>query len=352
MSKSPYVTFVTYGRNDGYTESYNRRVERATQCLARQLERVRLNSEIIFCEWNPPADRPLLVETLDLPKDLEHVSIRAFVVAPQYHERLSGSGEKNIHGGEAANVGIRRARGRFATVKASDTFFSNEVIEMIAQKNLDIDTMYRIDRHDVSIADESIWDLDDDTLLAKLASMPSSAHALIRQKPYWELLPLHTNACGDFTLMTTAHWHILRGHAFDPTVLALDLDSLVMHAAAANGVRECRWPTSCVLYKPSHGSISASRVRQVWQPWQRRLDTFLADHVSEAIAYRLRNLFDYPRRKVRGVDSILGPSFERNMVKPARRWAVGARQIPSQPENWGLADAPLEQRTLCHASWE
>ena len=236
MSRYPYVSFVTYGRNDGYTASYNRRVERATQCLARQLELARLNAEIIFCEWNPPAERPLLVEELQIPKTSEHVSIRAYVVGPEHHQRLAGSVEKNIHGGEAANVGIRRARGRFTTVKASDTFFSNDVIAMIAQKNLDLDTMYRIDRHDVSITNDDIWDLGDDALLAELASMPSSSHALIRQKPYWELLPLHTNACGDFTLMTTAHWHIIRGHALDPTVLALDLDSLAMHAAAANGV--------------------------------------------------------------------------------------------------------------------
>ena len=136
-------------------------------------------------------------------------------------------------------------------------------------------------------------------------------------------------------------------HDFDALI-----DSLAMHAAAANGVRECRWPPSCVVYKPSHGSISRSRVRQVWKPWQRRLDTFLADHVGEDIAYRLRTLLDYPRRKVRGVEALLGPSFERNLVKPARRWALGERQTPSQPDNWGLADATLEQRTLCRASWE
>jgi hypothetical protein len=352
MNRSPYVSFVTYGRNDGYTASYNKRVGRSLSCLIRQLERARLDSEIVFCEWNPPDGRPLLVEVLDLPGELEHVSIRAIVVAGTYHQRLTGSQERGIQVGEAANVGIRRARGRFVTPKASDTFFTPDVIEMIAQRNLDIDTMYRIDRHDVSIMDENIWDLDDDALLARLASLPSSPHALIHQKSYWGLRPLHTNACGDFTLMTAAHWHLLRGHPCDPTVLSLDLDSLVMHAAAANGVRERRWPDSCRVYKPSHGSISTSRVRQVWQPWQRHLDRFLASQVSEVTAHRVRTLFNYPRRRVVGVNSVLGPSFERNLVRPARRWAMGERQIPTQPENWGLADASLEQRTLCRAAWE
>ncbi len=352
MSKSPYVSFVTYGRNDGYTAAYACRVGRATMCLVRQLERARLDSEIVICEWNPPAERPLLTEILELPATSRHVSIRSFVVTPEHHRRLSGSDERSIHVGEAANAGIRRARGRFITPKASDTFFSNDVVEMIAQRTLDIDTMYRVDRHDVSISDEEIWNLDDDSLLAQLSSMPSSRHALIRQKPYWGLRNLHTNACGDFTLMSDAHWHLLRGHPRDTTVLSLDLDSLVMHAAAANGVRECRWPDSCRVYKPSHGRMTASRVRQVWKPWQRRLDRLLADKVSEVTAHHVRTLLDYPRRRVLGVNSVLGPSFERNFVRPARRWAMGERQVPTQPENWGLADIPLEQRTLCRADWD
>lgn len=352
MSRNPYVSFVTYGRNDGYTAGYARRVNRAMVCLARQLERARLDSEIILSEWNPPGDRPLLIDTLDLPKTLNHVSIRAVIIAPEHHKRLAGSQERSIQVGEAANVGIRRARGRYITPKASDTFFSPDVISMIAQRNLDLDTMYRIDRHDVLITNESIWDLDDDTLLANLAAMPSSPHALIWQKPYWGLRNLHTNACGDFTLMTDAHWHLLRGHPRDTTVLSLDLDSLVMHAAAANGVRECRWPDSCRVYKPSHGGMTASRVKQVWRPWQRYLDRFLADRFSEVLAHQVRTVFDYPRRKVVGVNSVLGPSFERNLVRPAHRWARGQRQIPTQPENWGLADVPLEQRTLCQAEWE
>ena len=97
--------------------------------------------------------------------------------------------------------------------------------------------MYRIDRHDVAVEDESIWELDDAALFARLASLPSAPHALIQQSEHWGLRDLHTNACGDFTLMSAAHWHLVRGQPRDPTVLSLDIDSLVMHAAAANGVR-------------------------------------------------------------------------------------------------------------------
>jgi hypothetical protein len=64
-----------------------------------------------------------------------------------------------------------------------------------------------------------------------------------------------------------------------------------------------------------------------------------------------RSAFDYPKRKVAGVESVLAPSIERNFVKPAEQWAHGIRPQLNQPENWGLADQPLEERLLCRARW-
>ncbi|HTR83027.1 MAG TPA: hypothetical protein VMI56_01015 [Reyranella sp.] len=347
-----YVSFVTCGRNDGYTPSYIRRVNRATACLIGQLERVGLDAEIIVVEWNPPSDRPLLIESLDLPQKLSRVAIRGIIVPPEYHDRFAGARERGIQAGEAVNVGLRRARGRFSTTKASDTFFSDAAIAKIAQRELDPDTVYRLDRHDVVIEDESIWDLDDAALLTHLAALPSEIHAFIHQSAYWELRDLHTNACGDFTLMSSAYWHLLRGGVLDRTVLTLDNDSLVLHAAAALGVIETRWPDECRVYKPIHGNLNSARVLQVWRPWQRHLDKFLFERVGAKAAHWARTSFDYPRRKIRGVESILGPSIERNFVLPASRWAQGELPALTQPESWGLADVALEQRTLCAADWE
>src|SRR6185436_3018658 len=165
MSAAPYVSFVTYGRNDGYTPGYVRRVSRATACLAGQLERAGVDAEIIITDWNAPLDRPPLLDVVDLPRALRHVSIRGIIVDPEHHSRFAGARERGFHAGEAANVGIRRARGRFVTPKASDTLFSPPTIARLARQDLDEGTMYRIDRHDVAIDDESIWDLDDDGLL-------------------------------------------------------------------------------------------------------------------------------------------------------------------------------------------
>jgi len=352
MSAQPYISFVTYGRNDGYTTDYVRRVSRAARCLAHQLERAELPSEMIIAEWNPPKDSPLLIEALDVPSGLKYVTIVGVIIGAEHHKHFLGADEVGIHVTEAANVGLRRARGEFIVGKSSDTFYSPEIIEKIAGRNLHKDAIYRVDRHDVFIDDPALWDLSDEALLEKFPMLPGNVHGWIQQLPEWGLRELHTNACGDFTLMAARYWKELRGYPQDPTVLALDSDSLVLHAAAALGAKECRWPESCRVYKPAHSNMNAARVQQLWSPWQQRLDRYLLKRGNAHAAHWLRSKLDYPKRKVRRVGSITGASIERNFVVPARQWNEGAPYRPSQQENWGLADQRLETRVLCLAEWD
>jgi len=347
----PFVSVVTYGRNDAYAPNYVKKVGRATTVLASQLEGAGIDAEILFLEWNPPTDRPKLLDLFETPDRMRHVTIRGIIVDSEHHKGFVGAHERGFQGAEAANAGIRRARGQFVLPKSSDTFYSRALIERLARFDLDTSTVYRANRHDILVADES-WDLGDVSLLACFESLPSSIHDVIVQPAQWALRDLHTNACGDFILMGIEHWYRLRGFPLDTTVLTLDADSLVLHAAAAIGLSECRWPDDCRVYKPSHGNLSGSRVMQEWAEWQRGLDKFLSEKVSESVALRARILFDYPRRKVRGIDSVQGPSIERNFVWLASRWTSGAPFQPSQPDNWGLRDVLLEERTLCKADWE
>jgi hypothetical protein len=347
----PYVSFVTWGRNDGYTGDYLARTSKAIGCLVRQLEAAALESEIIVSEWNPPPERPLLVDTLDLPRTSSHVAILGIVSDPVHHTRFKGAGEHGMHSGEAWNVGIRRARGRYILPKASDTFLSSETIARIARRDLDPNTLYRVDRYDVMVP-PALWSLDGERFLAALETLPAERNAPIEQLPHWQLRDLHTNASGDFLLMAASWWHQLRGHPADDTTLSLDGDSLVMHAAAALGVKECRWPESCRVYKPRHGHLNNDRISFVWRPWQRGLEAVLAHLGGAGLAHRARMAFDYPRRRVHNIESVLAPSIERQFVQPASRWARGAPVAATQPETWGLADQSLDTRTLCRAAWE
>jgi hypothetical protein len=98
--------------------------------------------------------------------------------------------------------------------------------------------------------------------------------------------------------------------------------------------------------------MNASRVQQLWSPWQQRLDRYLLKRGNARAAHWLRTTFDYPKRKIRRVGSVTGASIERNFVMPARGWNEGVPYRPSQEENWGLGDQRLEMRMLCHAAWD
>lgn len=49
----------------------------------------------------------------------------------------------------AKNVGIRRARGEFVFVTNGDVLISAELVGVLARKELDVGSFYRIDRHDL-----------------------------------------------------------------------------------------------------------------------------------------------------------------------------------------------------------
>ena len=353
MNAQPYVTFVSYFRNDNYTSDFVLRVKRATRFLVGQLQRAGLDSEVILVEWNPPPGRPLIIESLDTLPQGGHVSVRAVIVGKEHHQTFLGSQEWGMNPAAAANVGLRRAQGRFVSPKAADTYLSDEIIATIARRDLHENALYRCDRCDVALSARDLEKLDDNSLLARLESLDSTRHSRMPHPPQWYIRDLHTNACGDFLLMSRKMWHTVRGFPLDNTVLSLDCDSLIMHAAAALGSHEICLPPSCRIFKGRHARLFTNRITQVWSPWQSKLDRFLAKLRWWRLQTLVRSLFDYPKRKVLGVESVLGPSIERNFVKPAEQWAHGIRsRNSSQPENWGLGDQPLEERILCRARWD
>lgn len=151
----PHVSIVTYFRNDGYTEDFALRVKRATECLIEQLGRARIRSEVVLVEWNPPPERPLIVDDLHGLQEGGHVTVRAIVVDRKHHDPYLGSQERGMHAAEAANVGLRRARDRFITPKAADTFFSADTISALAKPLVD-NAIYRCDRFDVVVPKEAL----------------------------------------------------------------------------------------------------------------------------------------------------------------------------------------------------
>ena len=351
MNAQPYVTFVSYFRNDGYTNDFDLRVKRATRFLVRQLQRAGVDAELVLVEWNPPAGDTLLIDSLGPLPQGGCVQVRGIVVGETHHLKFRGAREWGMNPAAAANVGLRRATGRFVSPKAADSYLSDEIVGFLARRDLAANAMYRCDRHDVVLGTVELREADDAVLLRRLQSLESTPHDHMPPPPHWHIRDLHTNACGDFLLMSGSLWHTLRGFPLDDTVLSLDCDSMIMHAAAALGVREVCLPPACRVYKGTHARLFSNRITQVFSPWQAMVDNGLARLRWWRLQTLSRGYFDYPKRKVRGVEGVLAPSIERHFVMPAEQWTKGAAPELDQPESWGLGDQALEERILCRAGW-
>lgn len=347
----PYLTIIGWTRNDGYTASYADRITHAIGVLVRQLEAHRIPSELIVVEWNPPADRPRMSDLLGRPQ-ARHTTVRFIEVGEEHHRQLKGWKERGLPTVAALSVGIRRARGSFLTPKALDTFYSNELIARIARRDLDDGNVYRVDRCDVQIDGLRWLEASDEDLFKLLRQAPTYRHVRQAQSPQWKIRDLHTNACGDFTLLSIERWREMRGYPKDRTVLGLDADSIALHAAVAYGAREVCWPDDCAAYKIVQNTTHNQRVMPVWKPWQQRLDRYLLEINRRDLVHSMRVLLDYPKRKVSGIDSVLAPSIERNFVAKAARFAKNDVSRPLNDVNWGLGGVDLTERIVSRAEWD
>jgi hypothetical protein len=129
---------------------------------------------------------------------------------------------------------------------------------------------------------------------------------------------LHTNACGDFTLLSRADWHALRGYAELP-IWPMHIDSLFCYAAHHAGIREI------VLREP--------------------MRIFHIEHLSGAgwTPEGVESLNE--RVKSKGVRR-LHSDEEVKWVDQMRRFnapAIFTRQ------NWGLGDAELAETVFSHS---
>jgi len=147
--RQPYLSVVVAARNDDHGGNMLQRMQAFVDAWVGQAKRYHLSSEIVIVEWNPPADRPRLIEALQWPHELPPCEIRFVEVPAEVHRRFPNADMIPLHQMIAKNVGIRRARGEFVLVTNLDIVYSAELMQFFAEQRLE-SVMYRIDRHDVA----------------------------------------------------------------------------------------------------------------------------------------------------------------------------------------------------------
>ena len=296
----PYISFVVTARNDDHGGNLLRRMQIFVTGLMEQAKRHNLGAELILVEWNPPPDRPRLSQALSWPRG--PCRVRIIEVPYEIHRRFQHSDKLPIFQMIAKNVGIRRAQGRFILATNVDLLFSDELIRFLASRSLEPQFMYRIDRYDVPSVvptdvtveeqlkycqhsfirihmrngsfrkDELRWIwfgrasarlvllyryllLAPRFKVAKKARRKTLAGGLkfLRDWIFPPYPRLHTNGCGDFTLMAREHWHALRGYP-ELEMFSFNLDSVLLHNAYHGGLREIVLQDPIQIYHIEHAS--------------------------------------------------------------------------------------------------
>jgi len=350
MHESPYLSSVMTSRNDDYGGNALRRMQVSINGRLEQLEKYGIDSEFILIEWNPPTDRPLLKDVLQWPDHLKYCTIRIIVVPSSIHQRYEYWDKTLMNVAVAINSGIRRARGQFILPGNIDLLYSDELMQYIASKQLNMNERYRIDRCDV---DRDTVQYD--TLHEQLDYCHSHIIQIHEQgapSPREKLPHLHTNTGGDFHLMSRHYWHLLRGYR-EADILSAYGDGLLPFASYAAGVREVVLQDPLRLYHIDHSGKFNERTIGSGLPFENRLSfPFLPKSFNHFVLRAYRILLTSLGYKLKGsVDGIPTLHFA-EYRKIARDIVAGKRPYVFNDESWGLGQDTLEEYIINVADWD
>lgn len=276
----PQLSVVATARNDDHGGNLLGRMQIFVDGLLDHARRLGLRTELLLVEWNPVEGVPSLAEAIRWPARDPTWKARVVEVPPAVHRTLLNSERLPLFQMIAKNVGIRRSTAPFVLATNVDIVFSEELMRFVAGNGLRRSRMYRVDRYDVRAEVPAGAALDDQLEFCRNnllrvhrregtwnaqtgAFQPIYARRTLKLRiaealQAWGALPfrsrerLHTNGCGDFTLMSREDWFALRGYAEFQT-FSFHLDSLLCFAAHHAGVRERYLPDPMRIYHIEHG---------------------------------------------------------------------------------------------------
>jgi hypothetical protein len=288
----PYLSIVATSRNDDHGGDPLIRTQIFIDNLAKQSSKYKLPVELILVDWNPVSDRPGLASVLNVPDNQEYFNAKVITVPTVVHNRIKYSDKLALFQMIAKNVGIRRASGEFILATNIDILFSDELIHYISRKKLDPLKQYRVDRYDINGGlvpglsleqtleyawshpvrsnrryqpEQLVRHLYGDELFKRIC-IPDQEYAgsfqdvnVVLNDNFWEIHPdrsvemthLHTNACGDFTLLSRKGWDAIRGYP-EFEAFSFNIDSMGVISAHYAGFTEVALLPPCVCFHIEH----------------------------------------------------------------------------------------------------
>ena len=330
MPRAPSFSFVATSRNDDHGGDVLRRTQSFVHRLAEQCTRHQVPCELVLVDWNPPHSRAPLAEVLGWPVGSAWFSARVITVPPSLHYRLKYSKRLAMFQMIAKNVGIRRALGDYIIATNIDIIFSDEVFQWLKSGGMRESALYRSDRWDIpneiqlepnldvllararreairhNLKDGTYVRRDDafvnisaprfdgifyqplegliaalkgslagddpvprDKVLLALDHMASTDLPRLRRE--FSIPTLHTNACGDFTMMTRRDWFALRGYP-EWNIFSWHIDSIMIYQAHFSGWSIEELGSAAVHYHIEHDYGSGWTPEGAGSLWSRLME--------------------------------------------------------------------------------
>jgi len=278
----PIISFVVTSRNDNHGGDLTKRMRIFLRGILHQCKVHGLKAEVIFVEWNPPTDRPLLHEVLPTPGPDDTVTVRYIIVPGEIHKQYKRSDVIPLFQMIAKNVGIRRAEADFILCTNIDLLFSDALMRQLCDTQLLKGTFYRANRCDVPTDIEESKSLEEQlrycerTQFARhgynprylnLVGLPDWLYKLplvdplnlfagfLRKLIFDDeqnlLSRIDFHACGDFTLMHREDWMAIEGYP-ELDLYSIHVDSMALTACVALGMKQHIFPRSACTYHIHH----------------------------------------------------------------------------------------------------
>jgi hypothetical protein len=327
MSAQPFYSFVATSRNDDHGGDVLRRTQTFINRLAEQCIRHQVSAELVLVDWNPPRSRAPLADVLGWPAGSEWFSARVITVPHGLHRTLRYSSRLAMFQMIAKNVGIRRARGAYSIATNIDIIFSDELFRWLKAGVAQEGVLYRSDRWDIPNEIQLEGDIDallrrahreairrnlrdgthvvrdgvfvnlsgnrfDETFYAPVHQLASELNDALQASSFAAdrslrlandllsalptrrrdfLVPvLHTNACGDFTMLAAADWERLRGYP-EWQIFSWHIDSILLYQAFYAGLAVEEIGSACVHYHIEHDYGSGWTPEGADRLWSRLL---------------------------------------------------------------------------------
>ena len=338
----PYISFVIGFRNDNYTKNAIQKLNTSLEVLVDQLDKVSLNSEIVIVDWNSPDPNKPLINEINVSNKPNHVSLCLYEVDNKFHKNYKGHQNKGLIGEVCANVGIRRSRGKYIVNKTGDTFYSNELIKFLSQKDLNKDYVYRLDRVDINsnLPLPKQWENHFKENIIKRKSSKRNA--------------IHTKSAGDFILMHREKWFKIRGFPESNKVTENVSDAEAIYAAIGVGARQKYLKGDICIFKLAHENMYDSRLgSDINEPkFYRNIIGSKNRNVFQKfivfVARLFMGIFNLPKTELAGIR--VRSIYRFFIVANFRRVFFGASFL--YKKDWGLANEVFQKKAIIKAKWD